>query len=37
MGCGKTVVAFLALLEVVDAGYQVLPHLVSFPEISSRL
>lgn len=24
MGCGKTVVAFLGLLEVIDAGYQVL-------------
>jgi RecG-like helicase len=23
VGCGKTIVAFLALLEVIDAGFQV--------------
>lgn len=26
VGCGKTVVAFLACMEVIGAGYQVGPH-----------
>ena len=32
MGCGKTVVAFLGLIEVIDAGYQV----ISIPRLSFK-